>query len=90
MTDNRFTYGQSFTVGGANAEAVEFTPFIESTQGLVGYRVIDMRSQQTRYMYMNASDHDPDDLPNVFVYEGAECDPAQDDAQHWYEVSFSA
>jgi len=38
---------------------------------------------------MNPSDHDSDDVPNIFVYEGDTGDPSQDPALHYYELDFN-
>ena len=87
-----FVYGTRFTVGGENSDETEYTPFIEHSQSIAGFRVRDMRTNETRYIYLNPSDHgtDEEQKPNVFLYEGTECDPGQDQPHHYYDIDFKA
>jgi len=89
MADLRFLYGTSFNVGGESGSEVKYTPFIETSMALAGYRVTHMSTGETRFIYLNVSDHDPDSKPNVFLYEGLECDPAQDTPHHFCNLDFS-
>lgn|GEM_PF-7077636 len=57
---------------------VFYEPFV--IDGRVGYRCQTYNAGDTRetYLYLNPSTDDSDGMPNVFVYEGEENDPADD------------
>lgn len=55
----------------------------------VGYRVTRHADNHVTFVYLNPSQEtwtDGDFSPDVFLYIGANGDPAQDDAVHFYNV----
>lgn len=70
---------------------VEFTPFTDAEKGIVGVRA-EHPSGLVEYVYFCPSTGvagGPDgEIPSgtVFVYIGAEADPAQDGAVHFYDL----
>lgn len=53
----------------------------------VGFKVTHTPTGTVEYIYLNPSNNeDNSDVPNVFIYQGTEGDPAFDSAFHHYTV----
>lgn len=65
------------------ADGTTYTPFVR--EGTVGLKC-ERPNAPLLYIYFNPSDHTDETDPNVFVYQGAEADPAIDGPEHYYLI----
>jgi hypothetical protein len=62
---------------------VKYTPFIS---GQIAGLKCELPDGTIEYIYLNPSEEETDDTPNVFLYQGATGDPAEDAPQHHYLI----
>ena len=61
---------------------ITYEPFT-GKNGQVGFKVIKDNGAHT-YIYLNPSDHDSDDKPNVFLYIGSSGEPGYDSPECYF------
>ena len=62
---------------------VKYTPYINGPMAGLKCEHIDGKVE---YIYLNPSDEEPDDTPNVFLYQGTTGEPGYDGPQHHYLI----
>jgi hypothetical protein len=80
FAEQRILYPQETT---ELSDGTKYTPFTGG--GMAGLKC-DRPGSPTSYIYFNPSDHTDDDVPNVFVYQGASGHPIDDPPVHHYVI----
>lgn len=66
-------------------DEVTYTPWTDGYA--VGFKVEHKATNTVEYIYLNPSNNEGnEDVPNVFIYQGPQGDPSQDQPIHHYTV----